>query len=477
MHNLILNNIIKNVFDTFNDIKSNVFDLIEFKSFLKNTLETFYPELLEYYNENNVLIEDNKIIYNYFNSINFLTCEERDEYYNNNRNNINLNELSELQINLYNQYEYLIKLPQPAQKSKEWFEMRNNMITASNCGTVIGECKHSTIKKFLLEKIGMGSPFKENEYVYHGKKYEKIATMIYEEIYNSKIGEFGLIKHPTINHLGASPDGISMSLTLDGKNNKLIGRMLEIKCPPRRKICNIGKIKGDIIPNYYYIQCQIQLFCCDLNECDFWQCHIIEYKTENEFIYDNILDDIHSENQIYDQNEESVIENEPIKIKINDKLRKGIIIELLPKDKSKIPNDEQEIWYAKYIYPNTLIKTPLEYINWSKNMIKNLDKYYPDLTKDYYYSRCVYWKLILSHNELVVRQDIWFEKNKEKYKLFWDRVLYYREHKNEVKEDIIDQYMTNQYLLTLKTDKIPKKKEGIKSKKISNKEDDPFLSD
>ena len=49
--------------------------------------------------------------------------------------------------------------------------------------------------------------------------------MIYEHIYNSKVGEFGLIQHPTISYLGASPDGVSMSLTLDGKPNKLLGRM------------------------------------------------------------------------------------------------------------------------------------------------------------------------------------------------------------------------------------------------------------
>ena len=71
------------------------------------------------------------------------------------------------------------------------------MITASSCAGAIGEIKYedSKPKSFILEKLGLGKGFKENDFVYHGKKYEKIAILIYEQIYNSKIGEFGLIPH------------------------------------------------------------------------------------------------------------------------------------------------------------------------------------------------------------------------------------------------------------------------------------------
>ena len=61
--------------------------------------------------------------------------------------------------------------------------------------------------------------------------------------------------------------------------------MLEIKCPLSRKIEMEGDI-DDILPIYYQVQVQLQLECCDLDECDFWQCKITEYVSRVEFIND-----------------------------------------------------------------------------------------------------------------------------------------------------------------------------------------------
>ena len=401
----------------------------------------------------------------------FIKCEDRDEFYDLHRNNmsvINYKKLSTNQKKLFDQYEKLINLPQPAQKSKEWFDMRNNMLTASNGGAAIGESHYNTIKETILDKVGLGKKFKENKFVYHGKKYEKIAIMIYEMIYNTKIGEFGLIQHPIIKHLGASPDGISMSLTLDGQPNKLLGRMLEIKCPPSRVIQNKGKIKGDICPDYYWIQVQLQLECCDLPECDFWQCHLIEYKSESEFINDLVDTNVHSENQIKSQNELTIIENDPSKVYIDKRIRKGAIIELLPKDRSKIPSDERVEWYGKYIYPPTVLMSPTEYKKWTQDTIANLNTLYPELTSEYKFSKVVYWKLELSHNELITRQIDWFEQHKKQYKMFWDRVLYYRDHKDEAIEDLLNQRLSNEVFLLSESIKIPK----IKSLSSFKKQND-----
>lgn len=54
------------------------------------------------------------------------------------------------------------------------------MITASSCAAAIGEEKYKSIKDIILEKTGFGKVFEENKFVYHGKKYEKIAILIYE---------------------------------------------------------------------------------------------------------------------------------------------------------------------------------------------------------------------------------------------------------------------------------------------------------
>jgi putative phage-type endonuclease len=397
----------------------------------------------------------------------FKTNEEFDKFYDDNRNNpevIDKTKLSKDQQFLFDQYEFLINLPQPVQKSPEWFALRNNMITASSCGSVLGECKYQSIKETIMEKI-FGKEFKENKFVYHGKKYEKIATMIYEVIYNSKVGEFGLIPHQTINFLGASPDGVSMSLTLDGKPNKLLGRMLEIKCPPSRVIQNTGCIKGDICPAYYWIQVQIQLECCNLPECDFWQTHLIEYKNEKEFIADEIIDNVHTHSELFEQDDKTEITEEKNPVQIDERIRRGAIIELLPIDRSNIPKGDLVEWYGKYIYPPTLLMTPLEYRTWAKETIKNIQTLYPEFNEKYKFSRVVYWKLLKSHNELITRQPTWFLNNYNTLKKFWDRVVYYREHTDEAKEDIINQRLSNEVFLLTETEKLPKIKSVQQFKK------------
>ncbi len=455
-------------------------EYLEFKSLFSDTIQTFFPELTHFIPQlDNILNID--IRYNligikpiaYDFNQNFIRCEDRDAFYDSNYSIINREDLTTRQKRLFDQYKYLANLPQPAQKSKEWFDMRNNMITASNCGSVIGECKYTPIKALLIDKIGLGEKFRENKFVYHGKKYEKIAIMIYENIYNSKVGEFGLIQHPTISYLGASPDGICMSLTLDGKINKLIGRMLEIKCPPARKIQSNGKIKGDICPDYYWIQVQIQLECCDLDECDFWQCHLIEYESEKDFINDPVDDLVHSQSEQYIQDIDTEIDEPAIKIMIDKRNRKGALIELLPIDQSKIPKGDLVEWYGKYIYPPTILLNESEYKNWINNTIQNLSTLYPELIIEYKFSRIVYWKLQSSHNELIVRQKEWFEKNKEFYRIFWNRVKYYREHLEHAKYDLIDRRLSNDIFLKSTTDRITVKEPTTKKDSIfikSNKQ-------
>ena len=99
-----------------------------------------------------------------------------------------------------------------------------------------------------------------------GVKYEPVATMFYEHLNNLKIVEFGLIPHPKLSVFGASPDGITDIDSPPG----LVGRMLEIKCPPKREFTHE-------VPKHYWMQMQGQLEVCDLEECDFLQVKIEEY--------------------------------------------------------------------------------------------------------------------------------------------------------------------------------------------------------
>ena len=344
----------------------------------------------------------------------FTTVDERDNFYESLTDTI---VVPEEYSKVWGQYKYLLNIPQPAQRTQQWYDMRNNMITASSSAQAIGESKYDKPDKLILEKLGLGETFKENKYVYHGKKYEKIATMIYEHIYNVKIGEFGLIPHPTISFLGASPDGIAMCTTLDGTFTPMVGRMLEIKCPLSRTILTQGAEDGEICPHYYWTQVQQQLECCDLEECDFWQCNIRETDAEE---WKQDVQTNHTEGQ-----------NQPIQV--NKTITKGIILQFLPKS-HQLDRYEKMEWYSKYIYPPTLLYTDEQYDKWVDYMSQNYYKHYPELSKDYYYDKPLYWRLLSSHNFLIKRNKEWFQSALPKLKAFWDRVMLYRENEQERKK-------------------------------------------
>ena len=90
---------------------------------------------------------------------------------------------------------------------------------------------------------------------------------------NARIREFGCIEHPVYNFLAASPDGIVIS-----ENN--YGRMIEIKNVVSRVIDGIPKKE-------YYIQMQLQMEVCNLDECDFVETKFIEYDGYQEYVEDN----------------------------------------------------------------------------------------------------------------------------------------------------------------------------------------------
>ena len=96
---------------------------------------------------------------------------------------------------------------------------------------------------------------------------------------NLEIIEFGLIPHPDFTIFGASPDGICSNDSLD----EFVGRMLEIKCPPKRKFTKT-------VPKHYWYQMQGQLECCNLEECDFLQVKICEYDSFDDYVKDENSD-------------------------------------------------------------------------------------------------------------------------------------------------------------------------------------------
>ena len=170
----------------------------------------------------------------------------------------------------------LQKLELPEQRSPEWYALRRNMLTASSLAAALGDDFFKSRNELILEKVESKEiPFVPNPISEWGVKYEEIATKFYEKMNNLEIIEFGLIPHPDFTIFGASPDGICSNDSSD----EFIGRMLEIKCPPKRKFTKT-------VPKHYWYQMQGQLECCNLEECDFLQVKFQEYDNYEDYVKD-----------------------------------------------------------------------------------------------------------------------------------------------------------------------------------------------
>lgn len=324
-------------------------------------------------------------------------------------------ELTERELKLREQFDFISKIEYPEQRTEAWFEARRSKITASDGGTAQNVNPYETQWKFVVKKL-VEPPFKPGEACYHGTKLEEPATMVYEYRRNAKVTEFGMCPHATIDFLGASPDGIVSPYKLDQKHlTNLVGRMLEIKCPFKRKINKTGPITGPShnvqCPIYYWYQVQQQLECCDLDECDFWQCEIDEYKSRAEFIDDTDLDN-------------------PFLSKLT-KMEKGCVIQLqpneMPEDKKDTTKDERVWGLSKFIYPTNIEMSPQDVDIWIAKTCERLHITHPE----YHLDRILYWKMIKTHNVTIKRDKKWFKEHYNIYKMMWDYVTYFRNNKDD----------------------------------------------
>lgn len=285
--------------------------------------------------------------------------------------------------NYKKQLQIIKDIPMIIQRSDEWFNVRKNLITASDMAQALNKGKFGSQKDFLIKKIN-NLIENNNTYVQSdnvallwGVKYEEVANKIYMKRNKVEVFEFGLIKHPTISCFGASPDGISE-----------LGIMLEIKCPFKRKI-------DGSIPEQYWMQIQGQLEVCDLEECDYLECKLRQYNNEADFLSDSHTDYILTK----DLNE------------------KGIIIEYKK-------NGERN-----YLYSD-LNKTISELVEWKEDIITEFD-----YTIEY---EIVYWRLDEYFCKRVYRDKEFFNKNIENLKYLWDKILYYSKNKNEYSKQVLN---------------------------------------
>jgi len=177
--------------------------------------------------------------------------------------------------NCQQKIESLSALPQPTQKTVEWYQYRHDLMTASNIWKVFASDaqRNSLIyekcKPFMSEN--RSNNWHATGSLQWGVLYEPLSILLYETIYKTKIQDFGCIRHPSYSCIGASPDGINVD-----PSSERYGRMLEVKNIVNREITGIPKEE-------YWIQMQLQMETCDMNDCDFLETRFKEYATEDDF--------------------------------------------------------------------------------------------------------------------------------------------------------------------------------------------------
>jgi putative phage-type endonuclease len=286
------------------------------------------------------------------------------------------------------QIDYLSGIDQPAQRTEAWYKFRNGIITASNAykafesqammNQLIYE-KCEPIKIDGTQHVNINSPF------HWGNKYEPVSVQVYEHEYQTKVGDFGCIQHSKYSYLGASPDGINV----DPENKERFGRMLEIKNIVNRVINGIPKKE-------YWVQMQMQMETCDLDECDFLETHFLEYESEEAFLQDK-------------EDKEDNERNRFLKTASGE--WKGIILYF---SKDGIPH---------YIY-KPLLMGKEEYDVWSENQVEEQEK------AGRMWVHTIYWRLKTFSCVYVPRNRIWFERNRHILESLWRTVEQERESGN-----------------------------------------------
>lgn len=382
---------------------------------LEEIKEMFYVQLEDHILENDYVEDDmNDLLEDAFNIYITTFHQERSINQNNDDDDdTNCQQLNEEEHNVIeNKIQALRDIPQPVQRTPEWYKFRWNLITASNAWKAFES--QSTINQLIYEKC---QPLKDfniedddnskmvntNTPLHWGQKYEPLSVMMYEHLYNSKVEDFGCIQHPVYKFLGASPDGI----IIESETGRY-GRMLEIKNIVNREINGIPKKE-------YWVQMQLQMEVCDLDECDFLETKFVEYPDYESYRNDSALG-------MYNDTE-----FKSYTTTANGNY-KGIIIYFHTKEGR-----------PHYEYMPLNCWMPDDISKWEETMIHK----YEAAPYNYTFMKFIYWKLEKLSCVLVLRNKDWFKNNVGQLEKVWstieeERVKGY-EHRAPVKKNRKDQ--------------------------------------
>jgi len=169
------------------------------------------------------------------------------------------------------------------QRSEEWFEARMGKLTASVIGHIMPGKRGGYLaarENLLIELQNQNFDIRREKTfgsaqltaMEWGTKYEPDARRAYELATGDSIEEMGLVDHPTLEGLAASPDG---KLILENK-------LIEIKCPYSDKHDALIQLNLEGVPKTdtrwvdqinsdYQWQMLCQAACVGATEVDFVQ--------------------------------------------------------------------------------------------------------------------------------------------------------------------------------------------------------------
>jgi putative phage-type endonuclease len=361
---------------------------------LEEIKEMFYVQMEDHILDSEYIEHDmNDLLEDAFNIYITTFHPERSIKNNENDDDVDDGEMSDIdeeEINIIEQkIKCLREIHQPVQRTPEWYQFRWNLITASNAWKAFES--QSTINQLIYEKC---QPLKDitlqpndeetkmintNTTLHWGQKYEPLSVMMYEHTYNSKVEDFGCIQHPIYKFIGASPDGIIVK-----SETGRYGRMLEIKNIVNREINGIPKKE-------YWVQMQLQMEVCDLDECDFLETKFIEYPDYQSYRNDSIMSSLNGEEF-----------NSYVTAK--DGSYKGIIVHF-----------HTMTGAPHYEYMPLDLWKPHDISNWEDTIVQ---KYESEPYK-YTFLKFIYWKLEKLSCVLVLRNKDWFNNNVGQLEKVW----------------------------------------------------------
>lgn len=146
------------------------------------------------------------------------------------------------------------------QRSPEWFAARKGRVTGSMVGAILGLDPNCSRAEAMRRMRGQ-SKFEGNIATEWGKMHEQEAKEDFEYKFGFEVKDASFVVHPTLDWLGASPDGYI--------NDDMV---YEAKCPfGLRDRAAPVPFKTVSDQPHYYAQMQVQMYCTGRKACMFFQ--------------------------------------------------------------------------------------------------------------------------------------------------------------------------------------------------------------